>query len=106
MHAPKVTPRFLPTLTEVVKPLAPPPGEVAALSPETPVHNLLTEEALVAAVIERLLPDLESQLQRALQQSFQVQLERILPAVMIDLDVVVRAAIKTAVIKVQDANRS
>nr|WP_315465228.1 hypothetical protein [uncultured Rhodoferax sp.] len=106
MQAPKGTPRFLPTLTEVVKPVSPSPKEVMAFSPVAPVQKPVTEEMLVAAVMERLRPGLEVQVQNALRQSLQAQLERLLPAVLADMESAVRSAVSEATAHSQDAGRS
>ncbi len=106
MQAPKAKPRFLPTLTEVVKPVALPQEEAAVLSSESTLQNPMDEGKLVAAVMERLMPALELQIQDALRQSMQIQLERLLPAVMADLEGAVRSAIRTASEKLRDADRS
>ncbi len=105
MQAPKATPRFLPTLTEVVKPPVMSQEEKAATSSETSLQNPMDKGQLVAAVMEQLMPDLELQVQNALRQSLQMQLERLLPAVMADLEGAVRSAIRTASEKLQDADR-
>jgi hypothetical protein len=106
MQAPKATPRFLPTLTEVVKPSAPLSEEPMQPSAEAPVPSPLTQDALVAAVMERLLPNLEHQVQNALRQSLQAQLELLLPAVMADLEDAVRSAVREAATHSRDANHS
>lgn len=106
MQAPKATPRFLPTLTEVVKPSAPLSEEPMQPSAEAPVPSPLTQDALVAAVMERLLPNLEHQVQNALRQSLQAQLELLLPAVMADLEDAVRSAVREATAHFRDANHS
>jgi len=106
MQAPKATPRFLPTLTEVVKPVALPQEEAAVLSSKSTLQNPMDDGKLVAAVMERLIPALELQIQDALRQSMQIQLERLLPVVMADLEGAVRSAIRTASEKLRDADRS
>lgn len=106
MQAPKATPRFLPTLTEVVKPSAPLSEEPMQPSAEVPAPSPLTENALVAAVMERLIPNLEHQVQNALRQSLQAQLELLLPAVMADLEDAVRSAVREATAHSRDANHS
>ncbi len=105
MQAPKATPRFLPTLTEVVKPPVMSQEEKAATSSETSLQSPMDEGQLVAAVMERLMPDLELLVQNALRQSLQMQLERLLPAVMADLEGAVRSAIRTTCEKLQDVDR-
>lgn len=105
MQAPKATPRFLPTLTEVVKPSVPLSGETAASPSEVPAPSPLTEDALVAVVMDRLLPDLELRVQNALRQSLQAQLEMLLPAVMADLEDAVRSAVRETAAHSRDANR-
>ncbi len=75
-------------------------------SAEAPAPSPLTEEALVAAVMERLLPNLEHQVQNALRQSLQAQLELLLPAVMADLEDAVRSVVRETAAHSRDANRS
>ena len=75
-------------------------------SAEAPSPSPLTEDALVAAVMERLLPNLEHQVQNALRQSLQAQLELLLPAVMADLEDAVRSAVREAATHSRDANHS
>lgn len=106
MQAPKATPRFLPTLTEVVKPSATVYEESMQPSAAAPTPSPLTEDALVAAVMERLLPNLEHQVQNALRQSLQAQFELLLPAVMADLEDAVRSAVRESAAHPRDAKRS
>lgn len=75
-------------------------------SAEVPAPSPLTENALVAAVMERLIPNLEHQVQNALRQSLQAQLELLLPAVMADLEDAVRSAVREATAHSRDANHS
>lgn len=93
MDETKFTPRFLPTLTEVVKPVDILTKAAASQTTELHAQTSLTEDALVAAVMARLMPALELQIQKALRQSLNTQVERMLPAVLADMDVAVRAAL-------------
>ncbi|MDZ7892201.1 MAG: hypothetical protein U5L73_10660 [Rhodoferax sp.] len=110
MQAPKHPPRFLPTLTEVVKHPA-----LAAESADTPV--LLAEDAqaavvdstfvepvafvttdaeLITKVMVQLIPVLEQVVQDALQQSLQARLQALLPSVMHDVEATVSRAVADA----------
>jgi hypothetical protein len=119
MQAPKHPPRFLPTLTEVVKP-APPvlPDSAAAESeplsaesvsadipdviPESGLSSLPTANDhgaavpvdVVTQVMERLAPLLEQVVCDAVQQSLQVRLQGLLPIVLQDVESTVQRAVE------------
>ena len=86
MQAPKTTPRFLPTLTEVVKPAATVPDAPDIAPAEVTSTGAHPDEALVNALVQRLLPDLEQRMQTALRESLQAQWEAVLPHVMAQLE--------------------
>ena len=98
MQSPKATPRFLPTLTEVVKPAVAlevadsTPPEVATVPAAT-----ASDEALVEALVQRLLPGLEQRLQTALRDSLQTQWDALLPKVMEDVEDALRDMAASAV---------
>lgn len=100
MQAPKATPRFLPTLTEVVKPAV--ALEVPEFIPAEPVtpSTAALDDALVEALVQRLLPGLEQGLQGALRDSLQAQWDALLPKVMEDVEDTLRdmaiGAVKSA----------
>lgn len=106
MQAPKATPRFLPTLTEVVKPTV--ALEVPESIPPEPVtpSTAAPDEALVEALVQRLLPGLEQRLQAALRESLQVQWDALLPKVMEDLEDTVRDMAASAVTSAQSERES
>ncbi|CAM8628406.1 hypothetical protein MCEMSHM24_02772 [Comamonadaceae bacterium] len=110
MQAPKHPPRFLPTLTEVVKHPAPAAEsaeipvlpEEEALAPVVastflePVASLTTDEDLITKVMVQLAPVLEQVVQDALQQSLQARLQVLLPGVMHDVEATVSRAVADA----------
>lgn len=110
MQAPKHPPRFLPTLTEVVKHPAPAaelaeslvsPDEVSpapVMAPELvePVTPVTTDQDLMAMVMLQLTPVLEQVVQDALQQSLQARLQALLPGVMQDVEATVSRAVADA----------
>lgn len=110
MQAPKHPPRFLPTLTEVVKHPAPAAEsaeipvlpEVEALAPVVasafvePVASVTTDEDLIAKVMVQLTPVLEQVVHDALQQSLQARLQALLPGVMQDVEATVSRAVADA----------
>ena len=110
MQAPKHPPRFLPTLTEVVKHPAPAAEsaeipvlpEEEALTPVVastfvdPVASVTTDEELIAKVMVQLTPVLEQVVQDALQQSLQARLQTLLPGVMEDVEATVNRAVADA----------
>ncbi len=110
MQAPKHPPRFLPTLTEVVKHPVPAtePAEIPVLPEEDalapvvastfvePVASVTTDEELIAKVMVQLTPVLEQVVQDALQQSLQMRLQTLLPGVMEDVEATVSRAVADA----------
>ena len=110
MQAPKHPPRFLPTLTEVVRHPAPAtePAEIPVLPEEEvlapvvastfvePVASMTTDEDLMAKVMVQLTPVLEQVVQEALQQSLQARFQVLLPGVMQDVEATVSRVVADA----------
>lgn len=110
MQAPKHPPRFLPTLTEVVKhptPAVEPtenpvPRVEEVLAPAVsssivePVASVTTDEELIAKVMVQLTPVLGQVVQDALQQSLQARLQALLPGVMQDVEATISRVVADA----------
>jgi hypothetical protein len=119
MQAPKHPPRFLPTLTEVVKPAPPvfpdsPAAEPALLNAESvsaEIHVAIPEPGesslpsangselavpvdVVTQVMERLAPLLEQVVCDAVQQSLQLRLQGLLPVVLQDVESTVQRVVE------------
>ncbi|MDZ7919773.1 hypothetical protein [Rhodoferax sp.] len=88
MRAPKPTPRFLPTLTEVVQPPNP---------PEPPPQVPIDTDAMVAKVMQAVAPHIENQLRELVSDLVQEQLRELSPRIQHDLEQMVRAAVEGAV---------
>lgn len=88
MRAPKPTPRFLPTLTEVVQPPNP---------PEQPSQAPIDTDAMVAKVMQAVAPHIENQLRELVSDLVQEQLRELSPRIQHDLEQMVRAAVEGAV---------
>lgn len=90
MGSPKTTPRFLPTLTEVVQPrhaqAAPPRAEPLSID----------VDALVDRVMLSVAPHIENQLRELVTDVVQEQLRELTPRIQHDLEVVVRTAVTGA----------
>jgi len=125
MQAPKHPPRFLPTLTEVVKP-APPvvsdsvaesellnvelvsaeirdsiPGSGVSNSPAVNDSEAAFPADVVTQVMERLAPVLEQVVCDAVQQSLQVRLQGLLPVVLQDVESTVQRAVEESLQAIQ-----
>ena len=88
MGSPKTTPRFLPTLTEVVQ-----PRSVHAVPPPAKPPVSIDVDALVDRVMLSVAPHIESQLRELVTDVVQEQLRELAPRIQHDLEVVVRAAV-------------
>lgn len=88
MRTSKPTPRFLPTLTEVVHPPNP---------PEPPPQASIDTDAMVAKVMQAVSPHIESQLRELVSDLVQEQLRELAPRIQHDLEQMVRAAVEGAV---------
>lgn len=89
----KPTPRFLPTLTEVVQPPAP---------PEPPAQPDIDTEMMVARVMQAIAPHIENQLRELVTDLVQEQLRELSPRIQHDLEQMVRAAVMGAVDEMSD----
>jgi hypothetical protein len=87
MSAPKPTPRFLPTLTEVVRPANP---------PEPPAPSGIDTDAMVDKVMQAVSPHIENQLRELVSDLVQEQLRELAPRIQHDLAQMVRAAVEGA----------
>jgi len=88
MRTSKPTPRFLPTLTEVVHP---------PQAPEPPPQASIDTDAMVAKVMQAVSPHIESQLRELVSDLVQEQLRALSPRIQHDLEQMVRAAVEGAV---------
>ncbi len=88
MRTSKPTPRFLPTLTEVVQPPQP---------PEPPPQPSIDTDAMVAKVMQAVAPHIENQLRALVADLVQEQLRALSPRIQHDLEQMVRAAVEGAV---------
>jgi hypothetical protein len=88
MRTTKPTPRFLPTLTEVVHPVSPP----------EPLSNKNDAEtdALVAKVMQAISPHIENQLRELVSDLVLEQLRELSPRIRHDVEQMVRAAVEGA----------
>lgn len=91
-RAPKPTPRFLPTLTEVVQPPSP---------PEPPPRADIDTEAMVAQVMQAISPHIETQLRALVVDMVQEQLRELAPRIQHDLEQMVRVAVEGAIAEIQ-----
>lgn len=91
MGAPKTTPRFLPTLTEVVR-----PRHAQAVPPKVEPPVSIDVDALVDRVMLSVAPHIEDQLRELVTDVVQEQLRELTPRIQHDLEVVVRAAVTGA----------
>ena len=88
MATSKPTPRFLPTLTEVVRPPHP---------PEPPPQTRIDTDAMVDKVMQAVSPHIESQLRELVSDLVQEQLRELAPRIQHDLEQMVRAAVEGTV---------
>lgn len=98
---PKNLPRFLPTLTEVVKPgdaAAAASGEAAPVLPPMP-----TAEELVERVMQRLAPTLEIRLRAVMTALVQEQVSAMEPYLWQEVDQALRQTVTAAVAQEIDA---
>ncbi|WP_294765246.1 hypothetical protein [uncultured Rhodoferax sp.] len=89
----KPTPRFLPTLTEVVQP---------PVAPEPPAPPDIDTEMMVARVMQAIAPHIENQLRALVADLVQEQLRELSPRIQHDLEQMVRAAVLGAVDEVSN----
>jgi hypothetical protein len=93
MRTPKPTPRFLPTLTEVVQPPPPPPhGEFAQARPQPEIDA----DAMVDQVMRAVAPLVQAQLRDMVSKLVESQLQEMTPRIEQDLATMVRLAVQGA----------
>jgi hypothetical protein len=101
---PKNLPRFLPTLTEVVR-----PGEAVAseegtvLPQQTAASRMPAAEELVERVMQRLAPTLETKLRAVVTSLVQEQISALEPYLWQEVDQALRQTVATAVAQELDA---
>lgn len=89
MPSPKPTPRFLPTLTEVVQ---------LPHAPEPPTQRAgIDTDAMVDKVMQAVSPHIEHQLRELVSDLVQEQLRELAPRIQHDLEQMVRAAVEGAI---------
>jgi hypothetical protein len=98
--------RFVPTLTEVVQPEAGHSGRPMAeaatradahiLDAAAPASAIAAQDTLVAELLQRLLPNLSSELQDALRESVDAHMQALLPRLANHIEEAVRAALDRA----------
>ncbi len=97
MSLSKATPRYVPTLTEVVSPVSHSPDTPSATWEPRVTAPADAEADLVARVLERLTPAIQAHIEQALLESAHVQARAMLPALIDDVDALVRSAVRDAV---------
>jgi hypothetical protein len=97
---PKNLPRFLPTLTEVVRPVA--TGTETTPSPQT-TSPMPAAEALVERVMQRLTPTLETRLRAVVTALVQEQVSALEPYLWQEVDQALRQQVAEAVALELDA---
>lgn len=98
---PKNLPRFLPTLTEVVRPVA--TGTETTPSSQTAASPMPTAEALVERVMQRLTPTLETRLRAVVTALVQEQVSALEPYLWQEVDQALRQQVAEAVALELDA---
>lgn len=98
MKSSSVPPRFVPTLTEVVRPTAPPataPGKAAAkAAPSTDASGL--EDQMVQRVMQRVDLILERRLREVVGQLILEHTQTLAPRLREEIEMVVRESVKQA----------
>ncbi|MDP1656023.1 hypothetical protein [Hydrogenophaga sp.] len=97
----KNLPRFLPTLTEVVRPVA--TGTETTPSPQTTTSPMPAAEALVERVMQRLTPTLETRLRAVVTALVQEQVSALEPYLWQEVDQALRQQVAEAVALELDA---
>lgn len=106
------TPRYVPTLTEVVVPARAPERPVATVSapkvPKVPVgaaatrlsrEPIVDSQVLVQNAINGLRPQLEAHLRRSATELLELHVREVLPALQMALEAEVRRAVEEALAK-------
>lgn len=108
------TPRYVPTLTEVVKPVRPvvqsgkQPTDTAApyarSGASTPASSSLAAGIdpvdLTQSVIDRITPQIEAHLRRSAQDLLEMHLREVMPVLQMALEAEVRRAVEDALSKI------
>lgn len=89
MSTKKPAPRFLPTLTEVVHPLA------------SSVEPVMNSELLVERLLQRVAPAVEAQLRETLRVLIQEQIQLLAPRFQQEIETAVRQAVAGAMAEVE-----
>ena len=97
---PKNLPRFLPTLTEVVQPVA---AGTETPPPQTAASPMPAAEALVERVMQRLTPTLETRLRAVVTALVQEQVSALEPYLWQEVDQALRQHVAEAVAQELDA---
>lgn len=100
MRSAKPTSRFLPTLTEVVRP--PPPAAEAAFA-KAPAG--FDTDAMVDQVMQAVAPLVQAQLREMVAGVVEAQLQAMTPRIEQDLAAMVRAAVQGALAEIPAASR-
>jgi hypothetical protein len=101
MRSTKPTSRFLPTLTEVVRP--PPPAEDPSAQPLPPLE--IDTDAMVDQVMQAVAPLVHAQLREMVSGVVEDQLKEMTPRIEQDLAAMVRAAVQGALEEIPGASR-
>lgn len=102
MKSAKPTSRFLPTLTEVVRPPAPAAEESFA---HTQPHLEIDTDAMVDQVMQAVAPLVQAQLREMVTGVVQAQLQEMTPRIEQDLAAMVRVAVQAALAEIPGASR-
>ena len=96
----------MPTLTEVVKPAAALQESPEVVAPDATASIPGLGDALVEAVLLRVLSELEPKIQGVLRDSLQAQWNAVLPHVLDDVKGALRDMVSDALISTRDTERS
>lgn len=102
MRTVKPTSRFLPTLTEVVRPLSPSADDSSV--PVRPPMEFDTD-AMVDQVMQAVTPLVQAQLREMLSRVMETQLQEMTPRIEQDLASMVRAAVQGALAEIPASSR-
>jgi hypothetical protein len=100
MKSAKPTSRFLPTLTEVVRP--PPPATESHAHTRPPLE--VDTDAMVDQVMQAVAPLVQAQLREMVTGVIEAQLQEMTPRIEQDLAAMVRVAVQSALAEIPDAS--
>jgi hypothetical protein len=100
MKSAKPTSRFLPTLTEVVRP--PPPADESFAYVPPPLE--IDTDAMVDQVMQTVAPLVQAQLREMVTGVVEAQLKEMTPQIEQDLAAMVRVAVQSALAEIPDAS--